>query len=59
MGTQNNGVMFCGRHFFVVKYSKTTSNVLNFDVNTVNIDCFLHAGGDKVGSQTDVEFTLV
>ena len=37
MGTQNNGVMFCGRHFFVVKYSKTTSNVLNFDVNIVNI----------------------
>ena len=29
--------MFCGRHFFCSQVFKTTSNVLNSDVNIVNI----------------------
>ena len=29
--------MFCARHFFCSQVFKTTSNVLNFDVNIVNI----------------------
>ena len=46
---------------FVSQVFKTTSNALNFDVNIVNIAliAFLLAGGDKVGSLADVEFTLV
>ena len=46
---------------FLSQVFKTTSNVLNFDVNIVNIAliAFLLAGGDKVGSLADVEFTLV
>ena len=41
---------------------KTTSNVLNFDVNIVlkyYFDFFLLAVGDKVASLADAEFTLV
>ena len=51
--------MFCARQFFCSQVFKTTSNVLNSDVNIVNIaliDCFLFAGGDKLGSLGDVEF---
>ena len=29
--------MFCARHFFCSQVFKTTSNVLNVDVNAVNI----------------------
>ena len=29
--------MFCARHFFCSQVLKTTSNVLNFDVNIVNV----------------------
>ena len=46
-------VTFCFQVF------KTTSIVLNSDVNTVSIvlmNCFLFAGGDKAGSLADVEF---
>ena len=43
--------MFCTRHsFFCSQVFKTTSNVLNSDVNIVNIALILLAGGDKVGS---------
>ena len=38
----------CALPFFVVKYSSKYC-----------FDCFLLAGGDKVGSLADVEFTLV
>ena len=53
--------MFCARHFFCSQVFKTTSNVLNFDVNSVNIAliAFCSAGGDKVGYLTNLEFTLV
>ena len=51
-----HGIFFCSQGF------KKTSNALNFDANIVNIeycfDCFLPAGGDKVGSLADAEFTL-
>ena len=36
--------------FFSSQVFKTTSNVLNSDVNIVNIALILLAGGDKVGS---------
>ena len=51
-------VMFCARHFFCSQVFKTTSIVLNSDVNIVNIAliAFLLAGGYKVGSLADVEF---
>ena len=48
--------MFCARHFFCSQVFKTTSNVLNSDVN---IDCLLFAGGDKLGSLGDVKFKAV
>ena len=36
--------------FFSSQVFKTTSNVLNSDINIVNIALILLAGGDKVGS---------
>ena len=41
-----NRVMFCARHFFIVKCK----------CSKYCFDCFLFAGGDKVGSLADVEF---
>ena len=53
--------MFCARHFFCSQVFKTTSVVLNSDVNIVNIAliAFLFAGGHKLGSLGDVEFKAV
>ena len=37
IGNLQKTVMFCARHFFCSQVFKTTSNVLNPDVNIVNI----------------------
>ena len=37
IGNLKKTVMFCARHFFSSQVFKTTSNVLNSDVNIVNI----------------------
>ena len=50
IGNLKKQSLFCSQVF------KTTSNVLNSDVN---IDCFLFAGADKLGSLCDVEFKAV
>ena len=56
-------VMFCARHFFCSQVFKTKPNVLNSDVLNSDckycFDCFLFAGGDKLGSLDDVEFKAV
>ena len=49
--TQNH---VCAHHFFVVKFQKVRWKYCKYC-----FDCFLLAGGDKVGSLADVEFTLV
>ena len=50
--------MFCASRCFWSQVFKTTSNILNSEVNVVNIAliAFFFAGGDIVGSLADVEF---
>ena len=52
--------MFCARHFFCSQVFKTTSNVLNSDVNIVNIALIAFCSVTyKLGSLGDVEFKAV